>query len=174
VTQAYYIGLGHPVNSTSVQHPPSKFIIKNRHSLFLIDETINRLTGAKIYIKLDFRDAYHRIRIKFGDEWKTAFRTRYGHYEYMVMFFGFTNVPATFQVYINEALNGYLDVFYVAYMDDICIYSDLLEEYEEHVRKVLDRLRKYGFYAKLFKCEFHKTEIQFLGFSMGIAGVLMN
>jgi hypothetical protein len=137
----------------------NKFIIKNRYPLFLIDETIDRLTETKVYTKLDLRDAYHRIRIKPGDEWKIAFRTRYGHYEYMVMPFGLTNAPATFQTYINEALNGYLDAFYVAYMDDICIYSDSLKEHEEYVRKVLDRLRKYGLYAKLFKCEFHKTEI---------------
>jgi hypothetical protein len=92
----------------------------------------------------------------------------------MIISFGFTNAPATFQAYINEALDGYLDAFCVAYINDICIYSDSLEEHEEHVRKVLDRLRKYGLYAKLSKCEFHKTEIQFLGFSMGIAGVSMN
>jgi hypothetical protein len=152
----------------------NKFIIKNRHPLPLIDKTINRLAGAKVYIKLDFRDAYHRIRIKPDDEWKTAFRTRYGYYEYIVMLFGFTNAPATFQAYINETLNGYLNAFCVAYMNDICIYSDSLEEHKEHVRKVLNRLRKYDFYAKLSKCEFHKTEIQFLGFSMGIAGVSMN
>jgi hypothetical protein len=152
----------------------NKFTIKNRHSLPLIDKTIDRLARAKMYTKLDFRDAYHRIRIKPGDEWKIAFRTRYGHYEYMIMPFGFTNAPATFQAYINETLDGYLNTFYVAYMDDICIYSDLLEEHEEHVRKVLNRLRKYGLYAKLSKCEFHKTEIQFLGFSMGIASVSMN
>jgi hypothetical protein len=152
----------------------NKFIIKNRHPLPLIDKTIDRLAGIKVYIKLDLRDVYHRIRIKPGDEWKTAFRTRYGHYEYIIMLFGLTNAPATFQAYINEALDGYLDIFCVAYMDDICIYSDSLEEHKEHVRKVLDRLRKYGLYAKLSKCEFHKTEIQFLKFSIGIAGVSMN
>jgi hypothetical protein len=92
----------------------------------------------------------------------------------MIMFFNLINAPATFQAYINEALDGYLDAFCVAYMDDICIYSDSLEEHEEYMRKVLNRLRKYGLYAKLFKCEFHKIEVQFLGFSMGIAGVSMN
>jgi hypothetical protein len=88
--------------------------------------------------------------------------------------FGLTNAPATFQAYINKALNGYLDAFCVAYMDDIRIYNDSLEEHEEHVRKVLNRLRKYGLYAKLSKCEFHKTEIQFLRFNIGIASVSMN
>jgi hypothetical protein len=92
----------------------------------------------------------------------------------MIMFFSLINAPATFQTYINEVLDGYLNAFCVAYINDIYIYSDLLEEHEEHVRKVLDRLRKYDLYAKLSKCEFHKIEIQFLGFSMGIAGVLMN
>jgi hypothetical protein len=152
----------------------NKFIIRNRHPLPLIDETINRLAGIKVYTKLDLRDAYHRIRIKPGDKWKIAFRTRYGHYEYIIIPFNLTNAPATFQAYINETLNNYLDTFCVAYIDDICIYNDSLEKHEEHVRKVLDRLRKYGLYAKLSKCEFHKIEIQFLGFSMGIAGVSMN
>jgi hypothetical protein len=152
----------------------NKLIIKNRHPLPLIDETIDRLAGTKMYIKLDLRDAYHRIKIKSSDEWKTAFRTRYRHYEYIIIPFNLTNTPAIFQAYINKTLDNYLNTFCVAYMDDICIYSDLLEEHKKYVRKVLDRLRKYSLYAKLSKCEFHKTEIQFLRFNMGIAGVSMN
>jgi len=88
----------------------NKIITKNRHLLPLINESIDRLSGAKIYIKLDLRDAYHRIRIKKRDEWKTAFRTRYGLWEYVVMPFGLTNAPATFQAYINEALDGLLRI----------------------------------------------------------------
>jgi hypothetical protein len=85
------------------------------------------------YTRLDLRDAFHRIRIKVGDEWKTAFRTRYGHFEYLVMSFGLTNAPATFQAYINEALRGLLDVTCQAYIDNIIIYSFLGESHEDRV-----------------------------------------
>jgi transposase InsO family protein len=152
----------------------NKLTVKNRHPLPLINETIDRLANAKIFTKLDLRDAYHRIRIKLGDEWKTAFRTRYGHYEYLVMPFGLTNAPATFQAYINEALGDLLDITCVAYLDDILIYSDNVEEHEGHVRQVLERLRKYGLFAKLSKCEFSVTEVEFLGYIIGTAGVSMD
>ncbi len=111
----------------------NKVIIKNRHSLPLINMLINRLSGAKIYIKLDLRDIYHRIRIKKEDEWKTTFRTRYGLWEYMIMSFRLTNTPAIFQVYINKALDGLLDTIYVVYMDDIYIYSNFIKKYTNHI-----------------------------------------
>lgn len=152
----------------------NKVTVKNRHPLPLISETIDRMQGAKIYTKLDLRDAYHRIRIKPGDEWKTAFRTRYGHWEYTVMPFGLTNAPATFQAYINKTLEGLLDITCVAYLDDICIYSDSIEEHAKHVREVLDRLRKAGLYVKLSKCEFDKKEIAFLGYVIGVHGIRMD
>jgi hypothetical protein len=87
-----------------------------------------------MYTKLDLKDINYRIRIKLEDEWKIAFRTRYGFFEYIIMLFGFTNVPAIFQAYINEIFKGLLDVICVAYMDDICIYSSKLEEHTDHVR----------------------------------------
>jgi hypothetical protein len=90
-----------------------------------------------VYTKLDIRDAYHRIRIKEGDEWKTAFRTRYGHFEYTVMPFGLTNAPAQFQAYMNEALAGLVDVTCIVYLDDILIFSDTEEEHVDHVKEVL-------------------------------------
>lgn len=152
----------------------NKLTVKNRYALPLINETIDRLSGAKFYTKLDLKDAYHRIRIKPGDEWKTAFRTRYGHFEYAVMPFGLTNAPATFQAYVNEALAGLLDITCVAFMDDICIYSDTAEEHAERVRQVLDRLRTYGLYCKLSKCEFSVSEISFLGYVIGVEGVSMD
>jgi hypothetical protein len=114
------------------------------------------MQGAKIYTKLDLRDAYHRIRIKPGDKWKTAFRTRYGLWEYTVMPFGLINAPATFQAYINGALKGLLDITCVVYMDDICIFSSSIKEHAKYVREVLTRLRKAGLYVKLSKCEFNK------------------
>jgi hypothetical protein len=112
----------------------NKFTVKNRHALLLINETINRLSDTKIYTKLNLKDAYHRIRMKANNEWKTAFRTRYGHFEYIIIFFGLTNIPATFQIYVNEILTGLLNIICVIFLNDIYIYSDSIEEYEEHVR----------------------------------------
>jgi Reverse transcriptase (RNA-dependent DNA polymerase) len=118
----------------------NKVTIRNRHPLPLISETLDWLSRAKRFTKFNLRDAYHRIRIKRGDEWKTAFYTRYSYFEYTVMPFGLINAPATFQSYINEALRGYLDIFCITYLDDIMVYSERVEDHEEHVRKVLKRL----------------------------------
>ena len=108
----------------------NKITIKNRYALPLISELQSRFHRAKWFTKLDVRDAYALIRIKEGEEWKTAFRTRYGHYEYTVMPFGLTNAPATFQALINDILRQYLDDFVVAFLDDIMIYTKgTLEEY---------------------------------------------
>ena len=152
----------------------NKLTTKNRYPLPLIPEILDRLSGAKYFTKLDLKDAYYRIRIKAGDEWKTAFRTRYGHYEYMVMPFGLTNAPATFQAHINEVLRGLLDLICVAYLDDIMIFSRTYEEHVSHVRQVLVRLRKYGLIAKLSKCEFFRQEVDFLGYHVSVAGVSMD
>jgi hypothetical protein len=98
--------------------------IKNRYPLPLISELLDRLHGSVVFSKLDLKNAYHRIRIREGDEWKTAFRTRYGHFEYPVMPFGLANAPATFQSYISNALRGFVDVFCIVYLDDILVFSD--------------------------------------------------
>lgn len=147
--------------------------VKNRYPLPLIGETLDRLAGAKIYTQLDLRDAYHRIRIKEGDEWKTAFRTRYGHYEYTVMPFGLANAPATFQAYVNRALSDLLDICCVAYLDDIIIYSQDESSHVDDVQRVLERLRQYRLYAKLSKCAFEQKEIRFLGFIVAPDGIRM-
>ena len=152
----------------------NKVTVKNRYPLPLISEILDRLSGARVYTKLDLRDAYHRIPIRKGDEWKTAFRTRYGHFEYLVMPFGLTNAPATFQSYVNKALKGLLDITCVAYMDDIVIFSEDPAEHETHVKEVLARLREYGLFIKLSKCEFSVDSISFLGYIIGITGVSMD
>ena len=152
----------------------NEITIKNRHPLPLVQESLDRLAGAKIYTKLDLKDAYHRIRIKSGDEWKTAFRTRYGHYEYCVMPFGLANAPATFQAYINRALSDVLDVFVVVYLDDILIYSNDEKQHRRHVKEVLARLRQYKLYAKRSKCLFHTKIVEFLGFIVTPEGVKMD
>ena len=107
----------------------------------MISELQDRFQGAKWFTKLDVRDAYYLVRMKEGEEWKTAFRTRYGHYEYLVMPFELTNAPATFQSLINATLQEYLDVFVVAYLDDVLIYSaGTLEEHIQDVKKVMKKL----------------------------------
>ena len=119
----------------------NKITIKNRYPLPLISEILDRASGAKFFSKIDIKDAYYRIRIYEGDEWKTAFRTRYGLFEYLVMPFGLTNIPATFQNYIHQALGGLLDEFCITYLDDILIFLPDRETYTKHIRKVLERLR---------------------------------
>ena len=147
--------------------------IKNRHPLPLISETLDRLGGAAIYTKLDLKDAYHRIRIKRGDEWKTAFRTRYGHFEYLVMPFGLANAPATFQSYISQALIGLVDTLCVIYLDDILIYSADPNRHHDDVKEILERLRAYKLYANLKKCDFDCKQVEFLGFTINTKGVSM-
>jgi hypothetical protein len=149
----------------------NKITVKNRHPLPLITESLERLAQAKFYTKLDIREAYHRIRIKEGDEWKTAFRTKYGHYEYTVMPFGLTNAPAQFQAYMNETLAGLVDITCIVYLDDILIFSDTEEEHVEHVKEVLGRLRKAKLFVKLSKCEWHTQRTEYLGYIVTPDGI---
>jgi hypothetical protein len=139
-------------------------IRKNCYPLPLISEAIDRLSGAKFYTKLDIWDAYHQVRVAEGEEWKTAFRTRYGHYEYTVMPFSPANAPVAFQSYINATLRPYLDVFVIAYLDNIVVYSNTVEEHRKHVRTVLEALLKASLYLKLRKCEFNAKESGFVWF----------
>ena len=148
--------------------------VKNRHPLPLISEIIDRLSGSAIFTKLDLKWAYHRIRIKRGDEWKTAFRTRYGHYEYLVMPFGLANAPATFQSYINKALGELVDHICIVYLDDIIIYSRSRDAHVAHVKSILKRLRQYGLFCNPKKCEFFQTRVEFLGYVVSTEGVSMD
>ncbi len=139
--------------------------IKNQYPLPLVEESLDWLGWARRFIQLDLTNAYHRMRIKKGDEWKTAFRIRYGHFEYQVMLFGLTNAPATFQGYINKILAKKLDVFVIVYLDDILIYTENEDkEYVQAVQWVLDQLRKHSLYANFKKCRFHQDEVRFLGY----------
>jgi transposase InsO family protein len=152
----------------------NKVSVKNRYPLPLISEILDRLAGAKFFSKIDIQDAYYRIRIREGEEWKTAFRTRYGHFEYTVMPFGLTNAPATFQNYIHTALRGLLDVVCVAYLDDILIFSPDRETHTDHICQVLQRLRDAQLYAKPAKCTFFQDQVEFLGFVISRAGISMD
>jgi hypothetical protein len=148
--------------------------VKDRYALPLINELHDRLRGAKYFTSLDLRGAYHLIRMKEGEEWKTAFRTRYGLYENLVMMEGLTNAPSSFQRMINDQLHEYLDVFVVAYLDDILVYSETLEDHIQHVKKVLEKLRIAKLLLKPEKCEFHKEELKFLGYIVGRHGIRMD
>lgn len=149
--------------------------VKDRYPLPLISELMDRLQGVKWFTKFDIREGYYRIRIAEGHEWKTAFKTRYGLFEYCVMPFGLTNAPATFQSVINNALREYLDVFVTAYLDDVLVYSKgTLEEHIEHVKKVLAKLKEYDLLVQPEKCEFHVTRTEFLGFIVSREGIEMD
>lgn len=149
---------------------------KSRYPLPRIDELLDRLSRAKIFSKLDLKTGYNLVRIADGDEWKTAFRTRYGAYEFLVMHFGLTNAPATFQNFMNDTFHEILDKFLAAYLDDLIIYteSDDLNEHIKQVREVLLRCRKAGLYANPKKCEFHVTTIEYVGYIVSPKGLSMD
>jgi transposase InsO family protein len=152
----------------------NKVTVRNRYALPLIPTLLERLSGAKYFTKLDLRGAYNLVRIRPGDEWKTAFRTRYGHFEYTVMPFGLTNAPAVFQHMANDIFRDFLDIFIIVYLDDILIYSKTQEEHNMHVRQVLLRLQQYGLYAKLEKCTFDENHVEFLGYVISHKGISMD
>lgn len=148
---------------------------KNRYPIPLITDLMTRLSRAKFLTKIDIRHAFNRIRMATEqDEDLTTFRTRFGSYKYLVLPFGLTNGPSTFQNFMNDTLMDYLDDFVVAYLDDILIYSNSMKEHKKHVRKVLQKLRDAGIQADIDKCEFHKTETKFLGVLVGRDGIRMD
>jgi hypothetical protein len=135
---------------------------------------MDKLQGVRWITKLDIREGYYRIRIAKGHEWKTAFKTKFGLYEYMVMPFGLTNAPATFQSVINRTLHEYLGIFVTAYLDDILIYTKgNFEEHVRQVRKVLTKLRENDLLVNSEKSEFHVQETTFLGFIISNKGIRM-
>jgi Reverse transcriptase (RNA-dependent DNA polymerase)/RNase H-like domain found in reverse transcriptase/Retroviral aspartyl protease len=151
----------------------NKITIKNKYPLPRIDELLDRLLGAKYFSKIDLRSGYWQVRIADDDVAKTAFRTRYGHYEYLVMPFGLTNAPATFMHLMQQIFRPHLDDFVIVFLDDILIYSKTKEQHQQHLRTVLQILREQQLYAKLNKCEFFKDEISFLGHVINQHGIKM-
>jgi len=141
----------------------NKMTIKNKYPLPRIDKLMDQLHGSSVFSKIDLRSGYQQILVKADDVQKTAFRSRYGHYEYMVMSFGVTNAPAVFMDYTNRIFRPFLDKFVVVFINDILIYSRTQEEHAEHLRLVLGVLREKQLYAKLSKCEFWMDEVQFFG-----------
>ena len=136
--------------------------IKNKYLLSMIDDLLDQLQGARVFSKIDLRLDYHQLKVKAEDVEKTAFRTRYGHYEFLVIPFGVTNAPAAFMDLMNRIFKPYLDEFVVVFIDDILIYSKSEVEHENHLRLALQILRDRKLYAKFNKCEFWLSTISFL------------
>ena len=141
----------------------NRVTIKNRYPLPRIDDLFDQLRGARVYFKIDLHTGNHQLRVRDIDIPKIPFRTRYGHFEFTVMPFGFTNAPAAFMDLMHRIFQPYLDQFVVVFVDDILIYSQSKWEHEYHLRIVLQLLRDHQLYAKFSKCEFWLIEVRFLG-----------
>ncbi|RVX07027.1 Retrovirus-related Pol polyprotein from transposon 17.6 [Vitis vinifera] len=141
----------------------NKVMVRNKYPLPCIDDLFYQLQGAYVFSKIDLRSSYHQLRVRSEDVPKTAFQTRYGHYEFLVMSFGLTNAPATFMDLMNRVFKPYLDQFVVVFIDNILVYSKSREEYERHLSTVLQTLRDKQPYTKLKKCEFWLDKVSFLG-----------
>jgi hypothetical protein len=145
--------------------------IKNRFPMPLIDEILDELSGTKFFSSLDLKAGYHQVRMKEGEEFKTAFKTRNGHYQFKVMPFGLTNAPATFQCAMNSILAPFLRKFALVFIDDILIYSPSLESHWSHLKQVLSTLREHQFYIKRSKCHFVQIQLVYLGHIVSAEGV---
>ncbi|GJZ86385.1 putative reverse transcriptase domain-containing protein [Tanacetum coccineum] len=149
----------------------NKLTIKNRYPLPRIDDLFDQLQGSSVYSKIDLRSSYHQLCIHEEDIPITAFRTRYGHYEFQVMPFGLTNAPTLFMDLMNRVCKPYLDKFVIVFIDDILIYSKNKEEHGKHLKTILNLLRSKKLYAKFSKCDFWLDSVQFLGHVIDSSGV---
>jgi len=152
----------------------NKVTVKNRYPLPRIDDLFDQLKGAKVFSKIDLRSGYYQMRIKGQDVSKTAFRTRYGHFEFLVLPFGLTNAPALFMDLMNRVFQPYLDKFVVVFIDDILVYSKSYEEHEQHLRQALQTLRSRQLYAKLDKYDFWLKDVTFLGHVVSSKGIFVD
>ncbi|GKB94526.1 putative reverse transcriptase domain-containing protein, partial [Tanacetum coccineum] len=149
----------------------NKLTVKNRYLLLRIDDLFDELQGSSVYSKIDLRSGYHQLRVRGEDIPKTTFRMHYGHYEFQVLPFGLTNTPAVFMDLMNRVCKPYLDKFVIFFIDDILIYSKNKEEHEEHLKVILELLKKEELYAKFSKCEFWIPKVQFLGHVINSKGI---
>lgn len=148
--------------------------MKNRYPMPRIDDLFDQLQGAAVFSKIDLRSGYHQLRIRAADIPKTAFRTLYGHYEFLVMSFGLTNAPATFMDLMTRVFRPYLDLFVIVFIDDILVYSRSRSEHEQHLRIVLQTLRDQRLYAKFSKYEFWVESVPFLGHVVSKNGIMVD
>ena len=149
----------------------NKVTVKNKYPLPRIEDLFDQLRGACVFSKIDLRSGYYQLRVKEVDVPKTAFRTRYGHYEFLVMPFGLTNAPAAFMDLMNRVFRPYLDQFIVVFIDDILVYSKDAQEHENHLRIVLQTLRENQLFVKSSKCDFWLKEVSFLGHIVSVEGI---
>ncbi|GBG69260.1 hypothetical protein CBR_g3958 [Chara braunii] len=152
----------------------NRYTVKNNYPMPRANELFDRLADNRFFTKIDLRSGYHQIRVAAEDQPKTSFRSRFGHYEFTVMPFGLTNAPATFKTAMNAIFRDILDEYVLVYLNDILVYSRTLEDHIRHLRDVLQRLRKHGFYAKLSKCRFAQRKVDFLGHHVSDQGLHMD
>ena len=149
----------------------NKVTVKNRYPLLRIKDLFYQLKGVDVFSKIDMRSGYYQLRVKDVDVSKTALRTRYGHYEFLVMAFGLTNAPTSFMDLMNRVFRPYVDQFVVVFIDDILVYSKDEREHEQHLRIVMETLREKKLYAKLSKCDFWLKEVSFLCHIVSVEGI---
>ncbi|VVA38750.1 PREDICTED: reverse mRNAase, partial [Prunus dulcis] len=152
----------------------NRVTVRNRYPLPRIDDLFNQLKGSKVFSKIDLRSGYHQLRVREEDVPKTAFRTRYGHYEFLVMPFGLTNALAAFMDLMNRVFRCYLDRLVIVFIDDILVYCNSQKAHMKHLEIVLKTLRRRQIYAKFSKCQFWLDKVSFLGHMISAEGIYVD